>query len=242
MNKIMNYKPKKDYHIIYRYWCDKYPDKSYIGSTNKSLNERAGKVGYNYQYNKETKFNTLIREVGWDNLYVEILAEVESTQAKKIEGEYIKLYNSVNNGYNSREETEQEQRKKEIKQTKNIYITEEDDVLVQMPYGKNCRFDKVIYDKYFKNLYLAPGNGETYNKHGYEISQGGYVSLFKPEHTSVQYTLLNIILEPIFNRKIKPHRYIWRDSNNRNFKLDNMIYKDKSLAEWLAEYMILNNN
>ena len=34
-----------------------------------------------------------------------------------------------------------------------IVIDEEDDVLVQMPYGKNCRFDKAIYNKYFKNLF-----------------------------------------------------------------------------------------
>ena len=239
MNKIMNYRPKKGNHLIYRYWCNKYPTKSYIGSTQKSLNERAGKFGYNYQYEKETKFNTLIREVGWENLQVEILAEVESSQAKKIEGEYIKLYDSVNNGYNSREETEQEQKSKTSNTSRNIYIIDEDKIIVQMPHGKNCRFDIDIYNKYFKDKYLAPGNGETYNKHGYEVSQGGYVSLFTPEHTSVQYTLLNIILEPIFNKKIKPHKYIWRDGNNRNFSLDNIIYKDKSLFEWRAEYNYL---
>ena len=91
-----------------------------------------------------------------------------------------------------------------------------------------------------KDLYLHPRNSENYTKHGYGVSQGGYVSFkgFDGINTTVQFTIINNILRKALNKRIKPHKYNWQDGNNRNFRLDNMIYKGKSLTEWMSELNI----
>ena len=75
-------------------------NKVYIGRTN-NFETRLIQHKHNAIINK--KSNSLykaIRKYGWDNFKKEIICEVDSKNAQKIEEEFIIAYNSVRNGYN----------------------------------------------------------------------------------------------------------------------------------------------
>ena len=75
-------------------------NKVYIGRTNDFNNRMA-----QHKHNAITKKlkNSLykaIRKYGWDNMSKEIICQVESDKACKLEEELILAYNSVKGGYN----------------------------------------------------------------------------------------------------------------------------------------------
>lgn len=74
--------------------------KVYIGRTN-NFSERM--IQHKHCALTKKYNNSLykaIRKYGWDNMIKEVICQVDSSQAKKIEEEFIKTYNSVKKGYN----------------------------------------------------------------------------------------------------------------------------------------------
>lgn len=96
----MNYlkqQPKQSYGFIYKYTSPS--GKSYIGQTIRSLYERSGKDGINYQ--NCSVFYKAIEKYGFSNFKVEILAELPVEQLEEAEQFYILEYNTLlPNGYN----------------------------------------------------------------------------------------------------------------------------------------------
>ena len=83
--------------FIYRY---SYNNKSYIGCTT-SIEKRKE----DHKCNITHKFGRAIKEIGYDNFMFEILEKVKFSdwnELYEIEDEYIKKYDSINNGFNSR--------------------------------------------------------------------------------------------------------------------------------------------
>lgn len=73
--------------------------KVYIGQTCRGLESRARKDGCGYK--GCPKFWNAIQKYGWCNFKGEILLEnLSSEEACRLEEEYIRMYNSVENGYN----------------------------------------------------------------------------------------------------------------------------------------------
>lgn len=85
--------------IIYKH-TNKINGKSYIGQTIKSIDERAGRDGKNYEGSNE--FYGAIKEYGWDNFEHTILQENIATQeeADTQERYWIKYYDTFKHGYN----------------------------------------------------------------------------------------------------------------------------------------------
>lgn len=85
--------------MIYKH-TNKINGKSYIGQTIKSIDERAGRDGKNYEGSNE--FCSAIKEYGWDNFEHTILQENIATQeeADTQERYWIKYYDTFKHGYN----------------------------------------------------------------------------------------------------------------------------------------------
>lgn len=89
---------------MWKIYCyqNKINGKRYIGVTNKSQIQRAGKNGRGY-YKTNSLFGKAILEYGWDNFEYSILEETEDEfEASKLEKYYIELFNTTdsNFGYN----------------------------------------------------------------------------------------------------------------------------------------------
>lgn len=70
----------------------------YIGVTKQKMCKRL-KAGKGYK--PTTKINLAIQEYGWENFEYEILFETDNKDlASMLEAEYIKKYDTINNGYN----------------------------------------------------------------------------------------------------------------------------------------------
>jgi hypothetical protein len=79
-------------------------DKSYIGYTSKSLEERLHKHILNALSGIDTKFYRDIRKHGPKNIISKILIECNNEiKVKQLERDYIKQYNTFKNGLNSTE-------------------------------------------------------------------------------------------------------------------------------------------
>ena len=71
--------------------------KSYIGITNDT--KRRWKNGKGYR--GQRKIESAIRKYGWENVSHIILCDgISENEAKRLEIEYIKIFDAVNNGYN----------------------------------------------------------------------------------------------------------------------------------------------
>lgn len=84
---------------IYRYWSPS--GKSYIGQTKKKLEYRAGRGGS--QYRSCSKFNNAIKAYSWAwfESHREILKDnLTKEEADHWERYYIKVFDSIRNGYN----------------------------------------------------------------------------------------------------------------------------------------------
>ena len=93
---------------IYKYFNRKKYEETgeksyYIGQTIESIEKRAGKNGYRYLKNTNSKFANAINKWGWDAFECEILEENIQTREALNEAEikYIAEYDSYNNGYNT---------------------------------------------------------------------------------------------------------------------------------------------
>lgn len=97
---LLNRKPQKGYGFIYRYISPN--NKSYIGQTVRSLKERAGYQGKEYENCKV--FYSAILKYGYENFEIEILEEVPYDILDEKEKKYIQKFNSIiPNGYNIKE-------------------------------------------------------------------------------------------------------------------------------------------
>jgi group I intron endonuclease len=84
--------------IIYKISSPK--GKIYIGRTNNFDGRMAEHKCCAYTKKAKNSLYKAIRKYGWDNMTKEIICEVESSQAQKLEEELIRAHNSVRNGYN----------------------------------------------------------------------------------------------------------------------------------------------
>lgn len=111
---------------VYKYTC-KQTGKVYIGQTcRKTPAIRAGINGERYKSSR--KFYLAIKKYGWDNFELEILEkDLTLEEADLKEKEYIKLYDSIDNGYNifdgghnktTSSETKELQRQSQLNKTK----------------------------------------------------------------------------------------------------------------------------
>ena len=84
--------------IIYKIVSPK--NKVYIGRTN-DFNNRMTQHKHNALTKKlNNSLYKAIRKYGWDNMSKQIICEVESDKACKLEEELISAHNSVKGGYN----------------------------------------------------------------------------------------------------------------------------------------------
>lgn len=95
----------KDAYLIYGYLC-KITQKWYIGQTVEStLQKRARGSGYGYinSHGKKmkTKFANAILKYGWINFQPYIFEVCSIDEVDKLEEKYIKIFDSLKNGYNS---------------------------------------------------------------------------------------------------------------------------------------------
>lgn len=77
-------------------------NKVYIGQTIQPLSKRWGAHLYRARTFGKTKLYINMRKVGIDNFYIEQIDEASSIdELNKLEEYYIKVYDSINNGYNT---------------------------------------------------------------------------------------------------------------------------------------------
>jgi group I intron endonuclease len=84
--------------VIYKIVSPK--SKLYIGRTNNFQGRLAQHKHNALIKNKKNSLYKAIRKYGWDNMIKEIICEVDSKDAQRIEEEFILAYNSVRKGYN----------------------------------------------------------------------------------------------------------------------------------------------
>ncbi len=229
-SKLFTKKPKKGYAFIYHYWIDiKGKAHHYIGSTVDSLKNRAGAHGRNYASEHDTscgrpKFDDFIREYGFTNFNVEILEEVPVNDRFIRENYYINLYDSVNNGLNKISSSTYNRAEATTSCKTNKVDTYGDTTFMHLPDEDSCIMDTFVYDKFLPKYYFGldhPGIR-------------GYVSCRDKEgvHRSMAWLIAKGVLSECFVEALGKTKITFIDKNNRNFKLDNLKYKGKSLAEW----------
>ncbi len=77
-------------------------NKVYIGITSQSPSQRWGSNGSGYKKGQDKFYNT-IKKYGWDNFeHIILKTHLSKQEAEELEVEYIKKYDSIINGYNSR--------------------------------------------------------------------------------------------------------------------------------------------
>lgn len=82
---------------------NKINNKVYIGITSQTPSQRWGANGVGYSKHQD-KFYNAIQKYGWNNFeHIIIQTHLNKETAENLEQEYIKKYDSIKNGYNSRE-------------------------------------------------------------------------------------------------------------------------------------------
>ena len=82
---------------------NKINNKVYVGITSQSPSQRWGANGIGYSRHQD-KFYNAIKKYGWDNFeHIILQTHLSKETAELLEQEYIQKYNSIINGYNSRE-------------------------------------------------------------------------------------------------------------------------------------------
>lgn len=96
---VLNYKAPQGCGIVYGYY---YKDELvYVGSTRRTIGERAGKNGKGYVGRKSSaKFGEFILLHGWENLGAKILATPKLSELTKVEDSLIDKHNLIEEGYN----------------------------------------------------------------------------------------------------------------------------------------------
>lgn len=75
-------------------------DKVYVGATSKSIKQRFFWHIRDSKTGKPKKLYDAMRQFGYDNFFVEFLAECDSSTVKQTEEYYINMFNCYENGYN----------------------------------------------------------------------------------------------------------------------------------------------
>ena len=76
--------------------------KVYIGRT-KNFNGRMAEHKHMAKINKSKyALYKAINKYGWDNMIKEIICEIDASHSQTVEEEFIKMYDSVNKGYNNK--------------------------------------------------------------------------------------------------------------------------------------------
>ena len=104
-------------------------------------------------------------------------------------------------------------------------------------------FDKEVYLNEFISKYISPSQSPTYSKHGFHVSQGGYISYFElvngqKKHRTVACELPKIILGEHYS-KLKSTRTTFIDKDKRNFQVKNVVYGGNTLAYWIEHFNII---
>jgi hypothetical protein len=229
-SKLFTKKPKTGYAFIYHYWINvDGKDYHYIGSTIDSLKNRAGAHGRNYASERGTSggrpgFDDFIRDHGFNNFNVEILEEVPVNDRFIKENYYINLYDSVNDGLNKISSSTYNRAATTASYKTNKADTHGELTVIHLPDSNSCIVDTFVYKNYLTKYAFGldhPGSA-------------GRVSFFDENH--VHRTLAGLIakslLGPNFDTTKKSVvKFINKDV--RDFRLGNLSYKGKSLAEWL---------
>lgn len=75
-------------------------DKVYVGITSKTLKCRFSWHVRDSKAGKPKKLYDAMRELGYENFFVELLTECDPSVVKQTEEHYINMFNSYENGYN----------------------------------------------------------------------------------------------------------------------------------------------
>jgi len=105
-------------------------DKIYIGSTIQSLSSRMGSHRRDSLKNVTYKIYQAFNELGVDNFYIELIENYDCKTKEELrarEQHFIRLHNSLNNGYNGRCAIPDEIRKNDIIQYQKEYYEENKD-------------------------------------------------------------------------------------------------------------------
>lgn len=145
--------------IIYSY-KNKTNGKRYIGQTINPQQRKSAHISDSTHI--DTKFYRAVRKYGWDNFEYEILAESEDrNELDKLEVDFIKSFNSIENGYNIRSGGEHptmgEETKKKLQQAnafQNAELSEKEIIELRMAYLNYDSPSQIYNEKYKDRLHF----------------------------------------------------------------------------------------
>ena len=145
--------------IIYSY-KNKTNGKRYIGQTINPQQRKSAHISDSTHI--DTKFYRAVRKYGWDNFEYEILAESEDrNELDKLEVDFIKSFNSIENGYNIRSGGEHptmgEETRKKLQQTnafQNAELSEKEIIELRIAYLNYDSPSQIYNEKYKDRLHF----------------------------------------------------------------------------------------
>ena len=145
--------------IIYSY-KNKTNGKRYIGQTINPQQRKSAHISDSTHI--DTKFYRAVRKYGWNNFEYEILAESEDrNELDKLEVDFIKSFNSIENGYNIRSGGEHptmgEETKKKLQQAnafQNAELSEEEIIELRIAYLNYDSPSQIYNEKYKDRLHF----------------------------------------------------------------------------------------
>ena len=145
--------------IIYCY-RNKINGKRYIGQTINPQQRKSAHISDSTHI--DTKFYRAVRKYGWDNFEYEILAESEDRNVlDKLEVDFIKSFNSIENGYNIRSGGEHptmgEETRKKLQQAnafQNAELSEKEIIELRIAYLNYDSPSQIYNEKYKDRLHF----------------------------------------------------------------------------------------
>ena len=145
--------------IIYCY-KNKINGKRYIGQTINPQQRKSAHISDSTHI--DTKFYRAVRKYGWDNFEYEILAESEDrNELDKLEVDFIKSFNSIENGYNIRSGGEHptmgEETRKKLQQAnafQNAELSEKEIIELRIAYLNYDSPSQIYNEKYKDRLHF----------------------------------------------------------------------------------------
>ena len=145
--------------IIYSY-KNKTNGKRYIGQTINPQQRKSAHISDSTHI--DTKFYRAVRKYGWNNFEYEILAESEDrNELDKLEVDFIKSFNSIENGYNIRSGGEHptmgEETKKKLQQAnafQNAELSEKEIIELRIAYLNYDSPSQIYNEKYKDRLHF----------------------------------------------------------------------------------------
>ena len=145
--------------IIYCY-KNKINGKRYIGQTINQQQRKSAHISDSTHI--DTKLYRAVRKYGWDNFEYEILAESEDrNELDKLEVDFIKSFNSIENGYNIRSGGEHptmgEETRKKLQQAnafQNAELSEKEIIELRIAYLNYDSPSQIYNEKYKDRLHF----------------------------------------------------------------------------------------